>query len=109
ETSFTPCEKASTSQRTVSTFCGAVKRELLGGSIGSREAGGAKAARGGFRAAYLMTEAYERTRTRFGIRIRVGRSRRKGFLPRGLEGSQRRAEEVALLIREAFLRGISTR
>jgi putative transposase len=30
-------------------------------------------------------------------------------LPCGLEGFQRRAEEVALLIREAFLRGISTR
>ena len=75
---------------------------------------------------YLMTEAYERTGepgrdyrngsyerdlvTRFGtIRIRVARSRQKGFLPRGLEGFQRRAEEVALLIREAFLRGISTR
>ncbi|MGC2694390.1 MAG: transposase, partial [Candidatus Angelobacter sp.] len=30
-------------------------------------------------------------------------------LPPGLEKFQRRAEEVALLIREAFLRGISTR
>jgi putative transposase len=75
---------------------------------------------------YLMTEAYERTGiagrdyrngsyerdlvTRFGtIRIRIARTRRKGFLPRGMEGFQRRAEEVALLIREAFLRGISTR
>jgi putative transposase len=75
---------------------------------------------------YLMTEAYERTGmagrdyrngsyerdfvTRFGtIRIRIARTRQKGFLPRGLEGFQRRAGEVALLIREAFLRGISTR
>jgi len=75
---------------------------------------------------YLMTEAYERTGnpgrdyrngsyerevvTRFGtIRIRVARTRQKGFLPGGLEGFQRRAEEVSLLIREAFLRGISTR
>ena len=75
---------------------------------------------------YLMTESYERTGipgrdyrngsyerdlvTRFGtIRIRIARTRQKGFLPRGLEGFQRRAEEVALLIREAFLRGISTR
>jgi putative transposase len=75
---------------------------------------------------YLMTEAYERTGevgwdyrngsyerdlvTRFGtIRIRVARTRQQGFLPHGLEGFQRRAEEVALLIREAFLRGISTR
>ncbi|MFN8008942.1 MAG: IS256 family transposase [Terriglobia bacterium] len=75
---------------------------------------------------YLMTESYERTGmvgrdyrngsyerdlvTRFGtIRIRVARTRQKGFLPGGVEGFQRRAEEVALLIREAFLRGISTR
>jgi putative transposase len=75
---------------------------------------------------YLMTESYERTGmlgrdyrngsyerdlvTRFGtIRIRIARTRQKGFLPKGLEGFQRRAEEVALLIRETFLRGISTR
>jgi putative transposase len=75
---------------------------------------------------YLMTESYERTGipgrdyrnggyerdlvTRFGtIRIRIARTRQKGFLPRGLEGFQRRAEDVALLIREAFLRRISTR
>jgi putative transposase len=75
---------------------------------------------------YLMTEAYERTGmpgrdyrngsyerdlvTRFGtIRIRVARTRQRGFLPRGMKGFERRAEEVALLIREAFLRGISTR
>jgi len=48
--------------------------------------------------------------TRFGtIRLRVARTREKSFLPRGIERFQRRAEEVALLIREAFLRGISTR
>jgi putative transposase len=75
---------------------------------------------------YLMAEPYERTGaaerdyrngtyardlvTRFGtIRIRIARTRQKGFRPRGLEAFQRRAEEVALLIREAFLRGISTR
>src|SRR5208337_3796869 len=33
----------------------------------------------------------------------------KSFLPRGLKPFQRRAEEVAMLIREAFLRGLSTR
>src|SRR5207253_2169943 len=33
----------------------------------------------------------------------------KSFLPRGLQPFQRRAEEVLLLIREAFLRGISRR
>jgi putative transposase len=48
--------------------------------------------------------------TRFGtIRIRVARTRERSFLPCGIERFQRRAEEVALLIREAFLRGISTR
>jgi putative transposase len=48
--------------------------------------------------------------TRFGtIRVRVARSRRKAFLPRAIQPFQRRAAEVAMLIREAFLRGISTR
>ena len=48
--------------------------------------------------------------TRLGtIRLRIARTRGKNFLPTGLEKFQRRAEEVALLIREAFLRGISTR
>ena len=48
--------------------------------------------------------------TRFGtLRLRIARTRGKNFLPRGLEKFQRRAEEVALLIREAFLRGLSTR
>ena len=43
------------------------------------------------------------------IRLRIARTREKSFLPRGLRRFQRRAEEVSLLIREAFLRGISTR
>lgn len=43
------------------------------------------------------------------IRLRVARSRGKNHLPAGLRRFQRRADEVALLIREAFLRGISTR
>jgi putative transposase len=48
--------------------------------------------------------------TRFGtIRLRIARTRGKSFLPVGLRRFQRRAEEVSLLIREAFLRGISTR
>ena len=48
--------------------------------------------------------------TRFGtIRLRIARTRGKGFLPPALERFQRRASELALLIREAFLRGISTR
>src|SRR5580704_14088764 len=48
--------------------------------------------------------------TRFGtIRLRIARTREKSFLPCGLRRFQRRAEEVSMLIREAFLRGISTR
>jgi len=48
--------------------------------------------------------------TRLGtIRLRIARTRNKNFLPPGLERFQRRAEEVSMLIREAFLRGISTR
>ena len=75
---------------------------------------------------YAVREAYERRRsrrqtyrngyyerdfvTRLGtIRLRIARTRGKSFLPRALEPFQRRAPEVAMLIREAFLRGISTR
>ena len=48
--------------------------------------------------------------TRFGtLRLRIARTRGKNFLPPGLEKFQRRAAELTLLIREAFLRGISTR
>jgi putative transposase len=48
--------------------------------------------------------------TRFGtLRLRIARTRTRAFLPPGLERFQRRAPEVALLIREAFLRGLSTR
>jgi putative transposase len=61
---------------------------------------------GGYRNGY-----YERDFvTRFGtIRLRIARARGKSFLPRAMEKFQRRAPELALLIREAFLRGISTR
>jgi transposase-like protein len=48
--------------------------------------------------------------TRLGtIRLRIARTRGQNFLPKGLEKFQRRAADVAILIREAFLRGISTR
>jgi transposase-like protein len=48
--------------------------------------------------------------TRFGtLRVRIARTRGRAFLPKGLEKFQRRAADIALLIREAFLRGISTR
>src|SRR5207249_3866304 len=41
--------------------------------------------------------------TRFGtLRLRIARSRKRGFLPQVMAKFQRRAEEVCLLIREAF-------
>ena len=43
------------------------------------------------------------------IRVRVRRTRKRSFLPRGIKTLQRRAPEVAEMIRQAFLRGISTR
>jgi putative transposase len=43
------------------------------------------------------------------IRLRIARTRGRSFLPSGLEHFQRRAPEVSMLIREAFLRGVSTR
>jgi transposase-like protein len=43
------------------------------------------------------------------LRLRIARTREQSFLPVGLEEFQRRAPEVSMLIREAFLRGISTR
>ena len=54
---------------------------------------------------------YERNYvTRLGtLRLRVARTRKKNFLPQQIARFSRRAEEVLLLIREAFLRGISTR
>jgi len=41
--------------------------------------------------------------------LRIARVRERSFRPAGLERFQRRAPEVMMLIREAFLRGISTR
>lgn len=61
---------------------------------------------GGYRNGY-----YERGFvTVFGtIRVRIARARGKSFLPPGLQQFQRRAPALAMLIREAFLRGLSTR
>lgn len=48
--------------------------------------------------------------TRLGtLRVRVARTRQRTFLPPGLRRLERRATEVVLLIRDAFLRGLSTR
>src|SRR3972149_9847252 len=65
-------------------------------------AGGA----GGYRKGYCERDLVARFGT---LRLRIARRRWRAFLPSGLRGFQRRAEEVTLLIREAFLRGISTR
>ena len=47
--------------------------------------------------------------TRLGtLRVRVARTRQRAFLPAGLARLERRAAEVLVLIREAFLRGLST-
>ena len=74
---------------------------------------------------YLGVRAYERVPDRadsrngfyardlvtpFGtLRVRIARTRQQAFWPAGLARLQRRAPEGTLLIREAFLRGISTR
>jgi putative transposase len=75
---------------------------------------------------YLVADSYERAGegrrgyrngiyerdfvTRLGaLRLRIARSRERSYRPPGLERFQRRAPEVMMLIREAFLRGISTR
>jgi len=43
------------------------------------------------------------------VRIEVKRTRKRSFLPRGIKALERRSPEVAELIRQAFLRGVSTR
>src|SRR5580693_9997306 len=43
------------------------------------------------------------------IRLRVPRTRRRSFLPRWVKRLERRSPEVAELIRQAFLLGVSTR
>ena len=74
---------------------------------------------------YMVSPSYSRSRprkdyrngyyrrnfvTRFGtLVLHIARTRKKNFLPDVIKKFQRRAEEVCLLIREAFLRGISTR
>jgi putative transposase len=43
------------------------------------------------------------------IRLRVSRTRLRSFLPRGMRALERRSPQVSEMIRQAFLRGISTR
>jgi putative transposase len=74
---------------------------------------------------YMRCDAYERAdqrqdyrngfyvrsfQTRLGeLRLKIARTRKRVFLPSLIQLFQRRTEEVMLLIREAFLRGLSTR
>jgi len=62
--------------------------------------------RGGQRNGFYLRDFVSRFGT---LRLKVARTREQSFLPGALERFQRRAAEVMLLIREAFLRGISTR
>lgn len=62
--------------------------------------------RRGYRNGYYVRDFVTRLGT---LRVRVARSREGSFRPPGVERFQRRAPEVMMLIREAFLRGISTR
>ena len=43
------------------------------------------------------------------IKVRVSRTRMRSFLPRGMRALEQRSPEVSEMIRQAFLRGISTR
>jgi putative transposase len=74
---------------------------------------------------YLGVREYERSAARTDARngfyrrsfvtrlgtlwLRIARTRQRAFLPAGLTRLGRRAPEILLLIREAFLRGLSTR
>lgn len=92
-------------RQTWSDFLGRLSLEARDHYLGVREYERSPArtdARNGF---------YERDFvTRLGTwRVRVARTRQRAFLPAGLGRLQRRAGEVLLLIREAFLRGLSTR
>ena len=85
--------------------------EIESERLRDRFAGWDRYRRGPRKATAYRNGYYERDFvTRFGtLRLRIARSRGKSFLPPAMQRFQRRAEELALLIREAFLRGISTR
>jgi hypothetical protein len=113
----------------ISTFYGGGEGKFLGGSVRADAAGlegvfGGGIAEGagslggvqeyeragekrrGYRNGFYVRDFVTRLGT---LRLRVARSRERSFRPPGLERFERRAAEVMLLIREAFLRGISTR
>jgi putative transposase len=114
-------------QRAFPTFCGGVAGKFLG----DLQARTRQAAQQFFAALserqrdrYMVSQRYVRSAqrqdyrngyyerdfvTKFGtLRLRVARTRKRGVLPEVVQKFQRRAEDVTLLIREAFLRGIST-
>lgn len=62
--------------------------------------------RRGYRNGFYVRDYVTRLGT---LRLRLARARDRSFRPPGLKRFERRAEDVMLLIREAFLRGISTR
>jgi len=108
-------------------FVEEVKESFWGDLYGKTKLAGKQFLEGVSRAerdGYLRVEDYERAGEReyrngfyerslvtiFGtLVLRIARTRTQSFLPRALGRFQRRAEEVMLLIREAFLRGVSTR
>jgi putative transposase len=85
--------------------------ELESERLRDRYAGWPQYGRGARKAGGYRNGYYERGfATVFGtIRLRIARARGKSFLPSGVERLQRRAPALAMLIREAFLRGLSTR
>jgi putative transposase len=85
--------------------------ELESERLRDRYAGWPQYGRGARKAGGYRNGYYERGfATVFGtIRLRIARARGKNFLPPGVKRLQRRAPALAMLIREAFLRGLSTR
>jgi hypothetical protein len=85
--------------------------ELESERLRDRYAGWPQHGRGARQAGGYRNGYYERGfATVFGtIRLRIARARGKSFLPPGVKPLQRRAPALAMLIREAFLRGLSTR
>jgi putative transposase len=85
--------------------------ELESERLRDRYAGWPQYGRGARKAGGYRNGYYERGfATVFGtIRLRIARARGKSFLPPGVRRLQRRAPALAMLIREAFLRGLSTR
>ena len=85
--------------------------ELESERLRDRYAGWPQYGRGQRKAGGYRNGYYERGfATVFGtIRVRIARARGKSFLPPGVKRLQRRAPALAMLIREAFLRGLSTR